>query len=227
MKENKFLFYGAIIVTIACAMWLHFHMSGDIEFEYEVAGATDTVASDDFVERVEKPKYNVSYKCETPRAIHHIIYENGNVIAQEYDTYNAQCMCMVAIGNQRPVWFDLEYVDSKMFESKTAADTTARCNRGCQMACDTGFEMFLDKNPNFNPGFSGEFVGCSAQFELQSWANELNGQSTERYYSTNTISCECVHGDEIIEKTETYQYFSEPKHKELDCNTKCAEICSE
>jgi len=36
-----------------------------------------------------------------------------------------------------------------------------------------------------------------------------------------------VHGDEIIEKTETYQYFSEPKHKELDCNTKCAEICSE
>ncbi len=223
MKENKFLFYGSIVVTIACAMWLHFFMSDDIEFAYE----SETIESLDSMESdglsPEEPKYTVSHKCETPRKIHHIIYERGNIITDEYDTYNAQCLCMVSIGNQKPVWFDLKYVDSTMFESKTADETTARCNDNCQTVCETGFKMFLDDNPDFKPFADGEFTGCSSQFELQSWAQETNGQSTERYYATNTITCNCASGD----RTQEYQYFSESDTIETDCNELCPEICAE
>jgi hypothetical protein len=232
MKENKFLFYGCVIATIVCATWSHFCMPIDIEISYDVEPVETEDSGDDFFVDIsenvaEKPQYEISYRCEAPRPVHHTIYEYGNIIADEYDTYNSQCMCMVSVGNQKPVWFDLKYVDSRMFESKTAKETTDLCNDKCQTVCETGFEMFLNDNPNFKPFADGEFVGCSSQFELQSWAQEVNGQSTERYYSTNTISCQCAYGDDIIEKTEMYQYFSEPNKKELDCNKKCAEICAE
>ena len=230
MKENKFLFYGAIIITIACAMWMHFGMLRNIEFVYQepwFSETTDSMFIDDSDEPVaQKTQYTVSYKCEAPRPIHHIIYENENIIADEYDTYNSQCMCMVAVGNQKPVWFDLKYVSSTMFESKTAKETNDRCNDKCQAVCEDGFEQFLLDNPKFKIS-SGEFTGCSSQFELQSWAQEVNGQSTERYYATNTIKCSCAFGDNTVEKIEEYQYFSEPAQKELDCNKKCVEICAE
>lgn len=219
MKENKFLFYGSIVVTIACAMWLHFFMPDNIEFAYE----SETIESLDSMESdglsPEEPKYTVSHKCETPRKIHHIIYERGNIITDEYDTYNAGCVCMVSIGNQKPVW----YADANLFESKSAVDAAARCDAECQTVCDDGVEQFLADNPQFKTVSSGEFTGCSSQFELQSWAQETNGQSTERYYATNTITCNCASGD----RTQEYQYFSEPDTIETDCNELCPEICAE
>ena len=237
MKENKFLFYGCVVVTFLCAMWLCFRMPVDLEISYDVepvefSELNETMDSQDFFidvpeNTIKKPQYEISYRCEAPRPIHHIIYEHGNIIVDEYDTYNSQCLCMIATENTAPIWFDLKYVDSTMFESKTTDETMAYCNDKCQTVCEKGFEMFLDDNPDFKPFAGGEFVGCSSQFELQSWAQEVNGQSTERYYSTNTISCRCAYGDNIVEKTEMYQYFSEPSKKELDCNKKCVEICAE
>lgn len=233
MKENKFLFYGCIITIIACAAWSHFGKPYDAKFVHDepkpwFSENTDSVFIDNSNESMaQKTEYKVSHKCEAPRPVHHIIYEQGNIIDKEYDTYNSQCMCMVTVGNQKPVWFDLKDVNHTMFESKTAEETTALCNDKCQTVCETGFEVFLNDNLDFKPFADGEFVGCSSQFELQSWGQEVNGQSTERYYSTNTISCQCAYGDNIVEKTEMYQYFSEPNKKELDCNKKCAEICAE
>lgn len=42
MKENKFLFYGCVIATIACAAWLRFRVPVDIEFICD----TETVMAD-------------------------------------------------------------------------------------------------------------------------------------------------------------------------------------
>ena len=227
MKENKFLFYGCITAIIVCAAWTHFRAPRDIEFVYEPKTAGDVVSNSS-----EKTQHEVSYKCATPTKIHHIIYEGGNIIAKEYDTYNAQCMCMISAGVQKPIWIDLENVDSKMFESETAEDTTTKCNNDCQKVCEQSAQKFFENNPNFNlpnPFSKGKFQGCGAKWESKSWAQETNGQSTERYYSTNTITCKCLSDDETqtIEKTEMYQYFSEPDKRDLDCNKKCTEICAE
>ena len=53
MKENKFLFYGCVIATIACAAWSHFCMPIDIEISYdvepvEVFESTESADSEDF-----------------------------------------------------------------------------------------------------------------------------------------------------------------------------------
>lgn len=57
MKENKFLFYGCVIATIACAAWLRFRVPVDIEFIYEpeimtmeseMMETTETMDSEDF-----------------------------------------------------------------------------------------------------------------------------------------------------------------------------------
>jgi len=119
MKENKFLFYGAIILIIICEMWLKFYTFRDAEF-------------------VQGPE-------------------------------------VIEIENS----------------------------------------------------LTGEFMECSSRFESNNWTQETNGRSIERYYATITISCDCVSDDEVIEKTETYQYFSEPGEQDLDCNHWCPEICSE
>ena len=73
----------------------------------------------------------------------------------------------------------------------------------------------------------GEFAGCSAHFKSQTWSKDNDGRSVDKYYSTNTITCDCVYGDEIIRKHETYQYNAAPDSAELDCDAKCAEICAE
>ncbi len=124
MKENKFLFYGCILVIIACGMWLRFRMPYETMFTYSEPEITD----------IEK-----------------------------------------------------------------------------------------------EPIMSGEFVGCSAQFESKNWAQDTYDRTIERYYATNTITCKCVSkdGKQIIDRTEMYQYFSEPDDAELDCDKECANICAE
>lgn len=234
MKENKFLFYGCITVIIVCVLWLGFLcLRNSVESVYEepmeYADTTMFVdySEDDVEDNTPKPNYEVLHRCESPTLTHHIVYERGNIIAEEYDTYNSQCKCMVALENQKPMGFGSKYISRTMFESDTPYDTTAQCDEKCQMVCEQSFDLFLEDNPNFMSGANGKFIGCSSQFESQKWAQNINGQSNGHHYSTSMVTCECAYGDSIIKKTERYQYDeSVPNDVDLDCNKKCTEICA-
>ena len=151
MKENKFLFYGCVIATIACAVWLRFSVPVDIDFIYD----TETVTA------------------ETETA---------------------------------------ETMDSEDFFIDVPSD-------------DDVANKEIDNKENVA---RGDFTACSARFKSKIWARDLDdGQSVERYWATNEITCQCQIAGGIVERKVVYEYSSEPDAAEADCNKKCAEICAE
>lgn len=56
MKENKFLFYGCVVITFLCAMWLCFCMPVDIEISYDVE-PVEFSESDESNERVNSEDF--------------------------------------------------------------------------------------------------------------------------------------------------------------------------
>ncbi len=152
MKENKFLFYGCVIVTFACAMWLRFRVPVDIDFIYDTETQSMESETMETVDSVE------DFFVDVPT--------DDNIADKESD-------------NKEDV-------------------------------------------------ANGDFTGCSARFKSKIWARDLDdGQSVERYWATNEVTCQCQIAGNIVEKKVVYEYSSEPSAIETDCNKKCAEICAE
>lgn len=69
------------------------------------------------------------------------------------------------------------------------------------------------------------FSGCGSSFSSDMVANTINGKTVREYRATNVITCDCIVTDGIIEKTVVYRYSGNPKNVEMDCHSKCGEIC--
>lgn len=150
MKENKFLFYGCVVITFLCAMWLCFRMPVDLEISYDI-------------EPVE-------------------FYESNELN---------------------------ETMDSQDFFIDVPSDDNVTEEKNDEIA-------------------HGNFTGCSSRFKSKIWARDLDdGQSVDRYWATNEITCVCETGGERFEKKMVYEYSSEPDMAETNCNKKCTEICAE
>lgn len=71
------------------------------------------------------------------------------------------------------------------------------------------------------------FVGCESSFSSHRTTNRVNGETTRQYNAKNIIVCNCGFDGEMFNKTVIYEYSSEPQKVELDCNSKCGEICAQ
>ncbi|MBO4745607.1 MAG: hypothetical protein J5613_00865 [Alphaproteobacteria bacterium] len=69
-------------------------------------------------------------------------------------------------------------------------------------------------------------IGCGASFSSENTARMVNGETVSRYIGKKVITCKCDTDGDVFEKTVTYQYSAEPKDVDLDCDSKCGEICA-
>ena len=46
-----------------------------------------------------------------------------------------------------------------------------------------------------------------------------------RYKAQNIVTCDCLENGSVITKKVIYEYSYEPNNVEMDCNSRCEEIC--
>lgn len=70
------------------------------------------------------------------------------------------------------------------------------------------------------------FVGCSSGFSASKYTETIDGKMDVRYKARNTVSCDCLRNGSTVTKQVIYEYSYEPSDVEMDCNTRCKEICT-
>ena len=101
MKENKFLFYGCVVLTIVCAMWLHFHMPHDIEFVYKpnVETLKDADSEDFFIDVPEKDSITDDFtECSSRFKSQIWAKDFGDKTTERYHATNV-ITCKCEVGN--------------------------------------------------------------------------------------------------------------------------------
>ena len=84
-----------------------------------------------------------------------------------------------------------------------------------------------EKQVQKNDAANKNFVGCKSSFSSHRTTNRLNGETTRNYSAKNIIVCDCGFDGKMFSKKVIYEYASEPQKVELDCNSKCGEICAQ
>ncbi len=108
-----------------------------------------------------------------------------------------------------------KYVESKNADAKVVTDAEVKTETVKPSAVQPESIKPVEK----------AFSGCGSSFSSDMVANTINGKTVREYRATNVITCDCVVADGIIEKTVVYRYSGNPKNVEMDCNSKCGEIC--
>lgn len=112
---------------------------------------------------------------------------------------------------------EAKYVESKNADAKVVTDAAVKTETVKPATVQT---ESTKAKPVEKP-----FSGCGSSFSSDMVANTINGKTVREYRATNVITCDCVVADGIIEKTVVYRYSSDPKNVEMDCHSKCGEIC--
>ena len=131
MKENKFLFYGCVVIAFVCAMLLLFRVSHDVKFTYEPTEESLETAdlNEFFVDDSEKSTTADDFiECSSRFKSQVWISDTDNETVERYRAANTvTCKCE----------FDGAIVErTKMYQYSSEQDAAELdCNNKCVEIC--------------------------------------------------------------------------------------------